>query len=180
MQRHAKGFIADPFVVGILLFALFIILPIATNIGDMTTQAVLAENPDLNATQVATISNFGNNVFNNAPDIVAAVIYFILQLAVIIAARYTGADPAVTLVVGIIFLVIAEAVSFGLADVAHAYITQEQYINIAPHYSITTYIMEYLPYFNAIETIFYMIWVISKRPSEGGGGGYVSSRVISS
>jgi len=181
-KRKLKGSLWSPFIISIFLFAMFIALPILTNIGNMTTTAVIAANPQMNATQVRTINNFSTNIFDNAPDIMLAVLYFVMLLATFIAASTESANPAVTLLLGLFFIVVAEMVSFGLADVAHAYISQTIYLNIAKHYSITTYIMEYLPYFNGLLTIAYIIFVISKKEvitegiaGAGGGGGSIVS-----
>lgn len=177
LHGSSRGFIGDIFVVGVVLFVLFISLPIITGIGNMVTQQTIAENPQLNTTQIAALNTYNTNWTTNAPDIMAFMLYMILIICAFISAAYEGANPAVTLILGIIFLIVAELVSFGLADFAHAYISQTAYLNIAPHYGLTTYIMDYLPYFNGVLTIIYVVFVIMKREvivgSAGGGGNVV-------
>lgn len=170
------------FIIGIWLFAMFIAILPLMNMGNMTTQAVLAANPGLNATQKQAINSFSANVFLNTPDVILAVLYFVMILATFIAASYEGANPAVILLLGLFFIVVAEMVSFGIADVAHAYISQTIYLNLKQHMTITTYIMEYLPYFNGILIVAYMLFIITRREqlSEGsytgaGGGDSVVS-----
>jgi hypothetical protein len=178
-----KAWIFDPFTIGIWLFGLFIAVPILMAIGTSVTSSTVQNTPGLNASQKLVITNYSANVFLNSPDIVMATMYFILLLASFIAASYEGADPAVTLLIGFFFIIVAEIVSFGISDVAHSYISQVYYLNISKHLPITTYIMNYLPYFNGLLTIMYMLFVITKRQIiverfaggwSGGGGNIVS------
>lgn len=174
-----KGWVFDPFSIGVVLFVLFISLPIITGIGNTVTQQTIAQNPEMNQSQINTLNTFSTGWFDNSPDIMAVIIYFVLILSCFIAAGYEGANPAVTLLLGLIFIIVAELVSFGISDFAHAYISQANYLNIAPHYALTTYIMEYLPFFNGILTIAYIVFVIMRREGfstfSGGGAGNVVS-----
>jgi len=169
--------VADVFIIGVVLFCLFIALPIVTGIGNTVTQQTIAQNPSFNASQKATLNALNTNWFNNSPDIMLLIFYMVLIICAFIAAGYEGANPAVTLVLGIIFLIAAELISFAMADFAHAYISQTAYLNIAPHYGITTYIMDYLPFFNGVLIIVYIVFVIMRREviAVGGGGGNVVS-----
>jgi len=183
-QRKAaalKGFVWDPFVISIMVFFLFIALPITTQIGNYTTQEVISSNPTLNASQQAVIQKIGTNIFDSSPDVILIFLYFVLILVAFISAGYEGANPAVTLILGLFFVVLAEIISFNLSDIAHSYITQTVYLNIAKHYSLTTYLMDYLPYFNGVLTIAYILFVIMRREvimeamPMGRGGGVVST-----
>lgn len=169
LKRNLKGFVWDPFIIGIYVFVLFITLPILTGIGNNVTQQVIANNPGLTSNQIAELNTLNTSFFNNSPDIMILVLYFMLIIAAFVAAGYEGANPAVTLLLGMFFIVIAEVVSFALSDFAHGYITQVAYLNIAKHYGLSTYLMEYLPVFNGILTIAYMIFVISKREQISSG-----------
>lgn len=179
LHSSHKGFIWDVFAISIMLFVLFIGLPIVTGIGQNVTQQTIKNNPQMTANEVITLQGYSNGWFNNSPDIMMVFLYFILVIFAFIAASYEGANPAVTLIIGLILIVIAELVSFALADVAHAYITQVNYLNIAPHYTLSTYIMDNLPFFNGILMVAYMVFVISKREVitgvSGGGGNIVST-----
>ena len=124
----------------------------------------------------------GNNMFYNTPDIMILVLYFGLILAALIAAGYEGANPAITLMMGIIFLLISEVVCFGISNMAHNYLTQSSLLGIVQHYSLTLYIMDNLPLLNGIFTIGYIVFVLLSKEQvreslgnlagggEGGGG----------
>ena len=167
----------DIFLIGVFLFVLFIAMPPIMNLGVVVTQHVVAQQ-GLNATQISTLNHMSTNFFLNTPDIIMAIIYFVLIIAAFISASYEGANAAVTLVLGLFFIVISLGISFWLSDFAHAYITQAQFINTSAHLSITIYIMNYLPYFNGLLTIAYIIFVVMRREqivgyAGGGGGGQV-------
>lgn len=168
-----KLFIYDPFVIFIFIFVLAIALPIMSQIGTNTTAHVAAT---LNATNAAKLTQMGNNMFLNTPDIMILVLYFGLIIATFISAGYEGANPAVTLFLGLFFLIIAEVVSFGISNIAHQAMTQPNMLNIVKHYSLTLYIMDYAPLLNGIFIIADIIFVISKKEviaeSFSGGGGF--------
>lgn len=177
-----KGFVWDPFVIGMVVFVLFIALPIVSNIGNNTTRQVIA-NSNLTAAQTKTITSISTEMFNNTNDVMIIFLYFMLILASFISAGYEGANPAATLLLGLFFIILAEIVSFGIADVAHNYINNQNNLAIKPHMTLSTYLMENLPIFNGFATIAYIIYVISKREvlveslpgGIGGGGGWVST-----
>ena len=174
LSGHMKGSAwLDPFIIGIVVFALMIGLTALSAVGSQTTSQVAAQMH--NVTYSASITAMGNNMFLNTPDIIVCVLYFLLIVASFISASYEGANPAITLFLGLFFLLIAEVVSFGLSNVAHAYMAQTALLNITPHYPLTYYIMNYLPVLNGIFIIADIIFVVSKRETVSlagfGGGG---------
>ncbi len=183
-HRNEFRFIWEPIAIAIFLWVLYIALPIFTNIGNQTTQLTIANNPGLNASQKATIQNMGNGFFDNSPDIMMFILYVMLILASFIAAGYEGANPAVTLLLGLFFLVVGTIVSFPMSDFAYAWMHSPSNIGISVHYGLTTYIMEYLPYFNGILIIAYIVFVITRKEqfvagfSQIGGGGGVGGSVV--
>lgn len=188
LRKTHKGFVWDIFSIGIFIFVLAIALPIFSVIWSQTSSHVAAQAP--NATDAAALTQMGNNMFYNTPDIIIMVLYFGLILAALIAAGYEGANPAVTLMLGIIFLIISEVVAMGISNAAHGYLTQPNMLGIVQHYSLTLWIMDQLPILNGIFTIGYIIFVLLSKEEirgyvgnmigggddGGGGGGYTVSQ----
>ena len=179
------GFIWDVFIIFIFIFTLFLALPPIMNLGQIVATHTIANNPGLNATQISIINHDSTNFFLNTPSIMLALLYFTLLIAAMISATYQGANPAVTLFLGIFFIAIAMVVSFPLSDIAHSFITQAIFVNDAAHLSIMIYIMNYAPYFNAVMIIVYMVLVIMRREVisnalSGGSGGGGGNQFISS
>lgn len=183
MRGSKKAFVWDVFTIGIFMFVLFLAVPIAMNIGNYVTTATIQQCSACNASQIATLQATGNGFFNNTPDVVMAILYFMLILASFISASYEGANPAATLLLGLIFVVLATVVSFPIADSAHQYINFVQNLNAKAHLGISTYIQENLPILTGILTVAYIVFVISRKEvileAVGGFGGGSPLRTVS-
>ena len=175
-------YLGSLFVISVFLFAMFIALPIVGNIGNSVTHQVIQEGQTtntLNASNIAYIQGTATGYFDDTYDAVMATLYFLLILCSFISAGYEGANPAATLLLGLFFVILAELVSFGISNAAHNYITFAQNLNQAQHLGITTYIMEYLPIFNAILTIGYIVVVITKKEDTTGGVSFLRGNTVS-
>ncbi len=163
----------DPLIIGISLFVLIVVMVLFVVIWSQLGPKLNVANANLNATQKAVINGFGNGFFYNSLDILMVFIYAILILAAFISASYEGADTTSTLVLGLVFLVVAVIVSFGISDVAHSYLTQAALLPITKQYfSRSLYLMDNLPVLTGLFTIGYMIFVVTRKHiSTGGGGG---------
>jgi hypothetical protein len=165
--------IADILVAGIIVFLVLMVAPMLSGIGMQTTQTTAGQvyNFTGNMTQANTITQTGTVYFLNVPNAALTLLYFIFVIAALLLARYEGADLAVTLIVGVIFLSIALLISAALANAAHNFMTSAAFASVAPYYQSSTAIVYYLPYFTGIFTIVYIWFVISKGGGKSSGGG---------
>lgn len=170
-MTNLKGFIWDPLVIAVFLFVLILAFPIISSIGQSVGQHVIA-NGNLNATQQASITAMTNNMFLNTPDIILFVLYFGLIIASFISSSYEGANPAITLLLGLFFLIVAMPVSFAISNIAHNYLTQVNLINITKHYTLSLYLMDYMPLLNGVFIVADIIFVISKKEVIADGTGW--------
>ena len=162
-----KGWIFDIFTIGIAFIALTIVMVIFTYIWWGATP-YFQNIPNLNATQTASITSFGNNYFYYSPDAILIIFYFMMVIAAFMAASYEAAD-ANTFAVGLLFLIIAIIVSMPLSDFAHAFLSNPSIRVATQWYTNTMYILNYLPDFTGILTLAYLIFVVTRSQGFMGG-----------
>ena len=178
-ERHVKGFVWDAFIIGIMAFVMAVVFILFIVIWGKVSTQLHTQISSLNQTEQNQVLGLGNSFFNNSLSIILIFIYFMLILASFIAAAYEGASGTATLVLGIVFLIVAIIVSMGISDVAHQYLTQAALLpSTQQHFKAVLYLMDNLPLVTGIFTVAYLVFVITRkevivRQGEGGGGNYV-------
>lgn len=176
-KHYVKGFVWDSFIIGILAFVMVVIFILFVVIWGKLSTTLKPQIATLNATEQNQVLGLGNGFFNDSLDIILIFIYFILILASFMAAAYEGASGTATLILGIVFLIVAVIVSMGISDIAHQYLTQAALLpSTKQHFSMALYLMDNLPLLTGIFTVGYLVFVITRKEivvRQGGGGNYV-------
>lgn len=153
-----RGSVESGFLVGIALLFTFVFFIIMANIWVQAKPLIVNSTTTQGGKVIAGI---GDTFYLTGADSILVFFYFISVLGVFISGYYENAD-AITLPIGILFLIPLILITFPLSDFAYHLITSQS-ATVANHFGGTVYLLAWLPVFTTIITLGYLIFVVTKK-----------------